>query len=152
MSSSAVLDNPKTADIEVATSKTKGPSSTKSSDDVEAREDRLGGTKDDQEGEKKGSLSSNNAALESSNDTPTYLKGLKLHLITAAYASRISIQHSFANLTSFSISLFLTNLEIPIVTTSLISITNDLNSFDQSSWIISAYMLGYVSKSFNTGF
>ncbi|KAA8564176.1 hypothetical protein EYC84_011123 [Monilinia fructicola] len=58
-----------------------------------------------------------------------YMKGLRLHLITVAVC----------------MSLFLTNLEIPIVTTSLISITNDLDSFSQVNWIISAYMLGYVS-------
>ncbi|KAM0131600.1 hypothetical protein ACHAO1_007201 [Botrytis cinerea] len=58
-----------------------------------------------------------------------YLKGLRLHLITAAIC----------------MTLFLTNLEIPIVTTALISITNDLHHFGQDNWIISAYMLGYVS-------
>ena len=42
--------------------------------------------------------------------------------------------------------LFLVNLEIPIVTTSLVAITNDLHSFDQISWIISAYLLGYVGN------
>ncbi|KAK6602984.1 major facilitator superfamily transporter [Botrytis cinerea] len=58
-----------------------------------------------------------------------YLKGLRLHLITVAIC----------------MTLFLTNLEIPIVTTALISITNDLHHFGQDNWIISAYMLGYVS-------
>ncbi|KAF7953324.1 hypothetical protein EAE96_006535 [Botrytis aclada] len=58
-----------------------------------------------------------------------YLKGLRLHLVTAAIC----------------MTLFLTNLEIPIVTTALISITNDLHHFGQDNWIISAYMLGYVS-------
>lgn len=42
-------------------------------------------------------------------------------------------------------SLFLTNLEIPIVTTALVSITNDLHNLGQANWIISAYLLGYVS-------
>lgn len=46
-------------------------------------------------------------------------------------------------------TLFLTNLEIPIVTTALISITNDLHHFGQDNWIISAYMLGYVSMYHN---
>lgn len=44
------------------------------------------------------------------------------------------------------LSLFITNLEIPIVTTSLVSITDDLNSFNEVNWIASAYMLGEVSK------
>ncbi|KAH8685445.1 MFS multidrug transporter-like protein [Tricladium varicosporioides] len=72
-----------------------------------------------------------NEEVTSGDNTPqiTYLRGPRLWIITGA----------------LSIMLFLTNLEIPIVTTSLISITNDLNSFSESSWIISAYMLGYVS-------
>ncbi|TGO32417.1 hypothetical protein BHYA_0319g00010 [Botrytis hyacinthi] len=62
--------------------------------------------------------------------SPTiYLKGARLHMITAAVF----------------LSLFITNLEIPIVTTSLVSITDDLNSFNQVNWIASAYMLGEVS-------
>ncbi|KAF2449395.1 MFS general substrate transporter [Karstenula rhodostoma CBS 690.94] len=42
-------------------------------------------------------------------------------------------------------SLFLTNLEIPIVTTSLVSITGDLGGFDNVGWVISSYLLGYVA-------
>lgn len=40
--------------------------------------------------------------------------------------------------------LFLTNLEIPIVSTALISITDDLSGLDKVYWITTAYMLGYV--------
>jgi len=43
------------------------------------------------------------------------------------------------------LTLFLTKLEIPIVATSLVPITNDLHPFDQTSWIVSSYLLGYVS-------
>ncbi|KAF3001622.1 hypothetical protein E8E14_007659 [Neopestalotiopsis sp. 37M] len=39
--------------------------------------------------------------------------------------------------------LFLTNLEIPIVTTALVDITSELGGFNKASWIISAYLLGY---------
>lgn len=42
--------------------------------------------------------------------------------------------------------LFLTNLEIPIVTTALIDITTDLGGFDHVNWITSAYLLGYVGE------
>lgn len=42
--------------------------------------------------------------------------------------------------------LFLTNLEIPIATTALVDITEDLGGFDKSSWVISAYLLGYVGR------
>ena len=45
-----------------------------------------------------------------------------------------------------SMCLFLTNLEIPIVVTALVGITNDLGGFQLSSWIVAAYLLGYVGK------
>ncbi|KAL4750668.1 hypothetical protein BDW72DRAFT_193741 [Aspergillus terricola var. indicus] len=41
--------------------------------------------------------------------------------------------------------LFLTNLEIPIVSTALISITSELGGLDKIYWITTAYMLAYVS-------
>ncbi|GAM41182.1 hypothetical protein TCE0_041r14117 [Talaromyces pinophilus] len=40
---------------------------------------------------------------------------------------------------------FLTQVEITIVTTSLVSITNHVGGFDKASWIMSAYLLGFVS-------
>ncbi|KAI1254222.1 hypothetical protein MGN70_004618 [Eutypa lata] len=58
----------------------------------------------------------------------SYLKGPRLHFITV----------------SLFTCLFLTNLEIPIATTALVHITEDLGGFDKSSWVISAYLLGYV--------
>jgi MFS family permease len=41
-------------------------------------------------------------------------------------------------------SLFLANIEIPIVTISIVTITDDLGEFDRASWITSAYLLGFV--------
>jgi MFS family permease len=43
------------------------------------------------------------------------------------------------------IALFLGNLEISIVSTSLVSITDDLKHFGQSSWIVTSYLLTYTS-------
>ncbi|PCH08139.1 Major facilitator superfamily domain, general substrate transporter [Penicillium occitanis (nom. inval.)] len=57
-----------------------------------------------------------------------YIRGLRLYAITACLC----------------MCLFLTNLEIPIVTTALINITTDLGGFDHVNWITSAYLLGYV--------
>ncbi|VUC24636.1 unnamed protein product [Clonostachys rosea] len=61
-------------------------------------------------------------------DQQHYLQGVKLYLI----------------MVSLCLCLFLTNLEIPIVTTSLIGITDDLGDFNKASWVISSYLLGYV--------
>jgi MFS family permease len=49
------------------------------------------------------------------------------------------------------VSLFITNLEIPIVTTSLVAITNDFGTFDNVGWVISSYLLGYVGMHFPGG-
>ncbi|KAF2016768.1 putative multidrug resistance protein fnx1 [Aaosphaeria arxii CBS 175.79] len=57
-----------------------------------------------------------------------YPQGIRFWLITIA----------------ISIALFLTNLEIPIVTTSVVAITDDIGGFDKSGWLISSYLLGYV--------
>ncbi|KAI4189457.1 MAG: hypothetical protein LQ348_003790 [Seirophora lacunosa] len=68
------------------------------------------------------------SAEKQDEESAGHLKGLRLHFTTAALC----------------LCLFLTNLEIPIVTTALVGITDDLGGFDRSSWIISAYLLGYV--------
>ncbi|KAJ5390077.1 MFS general substrate transporter [Penicillium cataractarum] len=63
-------------------------------------------------------------------DSPAtqYLGGARLHLLTA----------------TLCLCLFLTNLEIPIVSTSLISIAGDLGGLEKLYWITTAYMLGYA--------
>ncbi|KAF2821599.1 MFS multidrug transporter-like protein [Ophiobolus disseminans] len=58
-----------------------------------------------------------------------YLHGLRFYLF----------------ITAITVALFLANLEIPIVTTSLVVITNDFHGFERGSWIISAYLLGFVA-------
>jgi MFS family permease len=47
---------------------------------------------------------------------------------------------------SICVCLFIITIEITIVNTSLISIANDLKSFNRSSWIVTAYLLTYVGK------
>lgn len=38
------------------------------------------------------------------------------------------------------------SLEIPVVTTALVSIVGGLGGFDKISWVVSSYLLGYVGK------
>jgi MFS family permease len=57
---------------------------------------------------------------------------------THLYPSCVSLENRLA------ISLFVTNLEIPIVTTSLVAIANDLGNAKNVGWVISSYLLGYV--------
>ncbi|KAI3010430.1 hypothetical protein CBS147346_1643 [Aspergillus niger] len=44
------------------------------------------------------------------------------------------------------VSFFLTGLESTIVSTSLVAITDDLQGFGRSSWIITSYLLTYAGK------
>ncbi|KAL4798965.1 major facilitator superfamily domain-containing protein [Aspergillus venezuelensis] len=42
------------------------------------------------------------------------------------------------------LSLFLPSVEVSIVSTSLVSITDELHGFDQSTWVITSYLLTYT--------
>ncbi|KAB8271195.1 major facilitator superfamily domain-containing protein [Aspergillus minisclerotigenes] len=44
----------------------------------------------------------------------------------------------------FGLALFLTGIEATIVSTSLVTITNDLDDFGRSSWVITSYLLTYT--------
>ncbi|KAI1740696.1 putative multidrug resistance protein fnx1 [Xylaria scruposa] len=61
-------------------------------------------------------------------DTIIYIQGAKFWLICVAIA----------------IIMFLVNLEVPVVITALVSITSDLRGFENVSWVVASYLLGYV--------
>ncbi|CAJ2502464.1 Uu.00g098580.m01.CDS01 [Anthostomella pinea] len=46
---------------------------------------------------------------------------------------------------SIAIMMFITNLEVPVVTTALVAITDDLGGFDSVGWVVASYLLGYVA-------
>ena len=47
---------------------------------------------------------------------------------------------------SIAILMFIVNLEVPVVVTALVVITNDLGGFDSVGWVVSSYLLGYVGS------
>ena len=51
---------------------------------------------------------------------------------------------------SVALLFFLVNIEVSIVGTSLISITDDLHSFKQGGWVVTGYLITYTSKTFLT--
>lgn len=53
-------------------------------------------------------------------------------------------------LSSVVLSLFMVNLEVTIVSTSLVDITNDLQGFDRTSWIVTGYLLTYTGMENST--
>lgn len=56
----------------------------------------------------------------------------------------IQIANIVTDRLSLSLALFLAAMESTIISTSLISITNELGGFQRSSWIVAAYLLGYT--------
>ncbi|KAH9890146.1 putative multidrug resistance protein fnx1 [Xylariomycetidae sp. FL2044] len=62
-------------------------------------------------------------------DRIVYLQGPRFWAITACVG----------------IMQFMTNLEVPVVITALVQITDDLQGFDLVPWVVASYMLGYVA-------
>ncbi|KAM7213832.1 Major facilitator superfamily domain containing protein [Rhypophila decipiens] len=62
-------------------------------------------------------------------ETIVYLEGVRFWLVTI----------------SLAVFVFMVHLEIPIVTTALVSIIDDLGGFEHAAWVISSYLLGYVA-------
>lgn len=46
---------------------------------------------------------------------------------------------------SVALCLFLVNIEVSVVGTSLVSISEDLNGFHNSTWVITGYLITYTS-------
>ncbi|OTB09508.1 hypothetical protein M426DRAFT_6778 [Hypoxylon sp. CI-4A] len=67
--------------------------------------------------------------LSDGDDQIVYIQGLRFWAISAAIA----------------IMMFLTNLEVPVVITALVAITNDLSGFENVGWVVASYLLGYVA-------
>ena len=44
------------------------------------------------------------------------------------------------------LSLFIATLEVSIVSTSLVTITNEFHAFGSSTWIVIAYLLTYTGS------
>lgn len=42
--------------------------------------------------------------------------------------------------------MFIVNFELSVVNTTLVAIVNDVGGFDSVSWVVSAYLLGYVGQ------
>lgn len=45
------------------------------------------------------------------------------------------------------LGIFLINFEVTIVSTAAVSITNELDDYAASSWLINAYLITYIGKS-----
>ena len=72
------------------------------------------------------------------------LTGWRLYLTMTGCSLLTS--STFKLLTSHSLltGLYLVNLEVTIVSTALINITDDLNGFQQTSWIVTGFLTTYT--------
>lgn len=56
--------------------------------------------------------------------------------------------HSLADmLHRIAIMMFITHMEVPVLITALVAITEDLGGFGDVGWVVSSYLLGYVGTS-----
>lgn len=46
-----------------------------------------------------------------------------------------------------AIMMFITHMEVPVLITALVAITEDLGGFSDVGWVVSSYLLGYVGTS-----
>lgn len=98
---------------------------------------------------KKEETVSSTLEYDNAQEMPQYLQGIKLHLLTMGYIRQSSDCPYYGVCWPYSrllLGIFLVNFEISIVSTSLVSITDDLEGFGRSSWVITAYLLTYIGK------
>jgi hypothetical protein len=78
-----------------------------------------------------------------------YPTGWRLWVITIGYKMFQSFCYRFVTDQTFLqfsllIGLYLVNLEVTIVSTSLVSITNDLDGFKKTSWVVTGFLTTYT--------
>jgi len=49
-------------------------------------------------------------------------------------------------MSSLAVMMFMVTFEIPVVATSIVAITTDIGGANQSSWLLTSYLLGYVCE------
>ena len=76
-----------------------------------------------------------------------WVKGWRLHTLSLRLDPKYHVAVQATNNLPFSVAMcmFLVNIEVSIVGTSLISITNDLHGFRQVDWVVTAYLITYTS-------
>ena len=47
--------------------------------------------------------------------------------------------------TSIALAMFLVNIEVSVVATSLVAIVDDLQSFNRIGWVVTSYLVTYTS-------
>ncbi|RYP64797.1 hypothetical protein DL770_009128 [Monosporascus sp. CRB-9-2] len=90
--------------------------------------DRIMDNKSDMR-EEEGGFVGEQRTLPGGKDDTVYIQGPQFWFISMAIA----------------IMMFIVNLEIPVVVTALVAITDDLGGFESVAWVVASYLLGYVA-------
>ncbi|PVI01633.1 MFS general substrate transporter [Periconia macrospinosa] len=77
----------------------------------------------------------NRNSHESDCEPASYLHGWRLHLLSL----------------SIALCMFLVNIEVSIVGTSLVSISDELHGFDQMGWVVTGYLITYTTNNIHSG-
>ncbi|KAI1773179.1 putative multidrug resistance protein fnx1 [Hypoxylon cercidicola] len=78
---------------------------------------------------KEANMVTEKSKLSDDEEDIVYIQGPRFWFISAAIA----------------IMMFLTNLEVPVVITALVAITDELSGFENVGWVVASYLLGYVA-------
>ena len=86
--------------------------------------------------------------IEEEKSWTAYLHGWRLQVVNVGLASQIS---SHSKIDTYQVSrlclaLFLSVLESTIISTSLVAITDALDGFHKSSWVVTVYLLTYTGS------
>lgn len=74
-----------------------------------------------------------------------HMKGWSLFILSFMCAIvPVELQLAILKLRRLGVAIFLVTMEVSIVATSLVSIANELNRFNMTSWIVTAYLITYT--------
>ncbi|KAL1642365.1 hypothetical protein SLS58_005439 [Diplodia intermedia] len=89
------------------------------------------------------------AEMNYDSDDYDYLKGCRQYILTLrlVHHSRLREQRVAESTYSIALCMFLVNIEVSVVETSLVSIGDELHGFRQTGWVVTGYLITYTSKS-----
>ena len=86
-------------------------------------------------------------ALDLATNSTVYLTGWQLQLLSLRSACGVfTFRLPLTTNSSLSLCMLLVNIEVSIIGTSLISITNDLHGFSQMGWVVTGYLITYTDE------
>ncbi|OMP88200.1 putative transporter C3H1.06c [Diplodia seriata] len=87
--------------------------------------------------------------MDYDSDDYHYIKGWRQYILTLrlVHHSRLREQRVTESTYSVALCMFLVNIKVSVVGTSLVSIGDELHGFQQTGWVVTGYLVTYTSKS-----